>query len=47
VRTPAPWLGQHNRELLSELNVDAAAYERLLAAEVVAESPGSDAGTQE
>jgi formyl-CoA transferase len=47
VRTPAPWLGQHNRELLSELNVDADAYERLLAAQVVAESPGSDAGTQE
>jgi crotonobetainyl-CoA:carnitine CoA-transferase CaiB-like acyl-CoA transferase len=47
VRTPAPWLGQHNRELLSELNVDGPAYERLLAAEVVAESPASDAGTQE
>ena len=41
VRTPAPWLGQHNRELLAELSVDAAAYERLLAAEVVAEAPAA------
>jgi crotonobetainyl-CoA:carnitine CoA-transferase CaiB-like acyl-CoA transferase len=49
VRTPAPWLGQHNREILAEVNVDAAAYERLLAAEVVVESSqdGAQSGSQE
>ena len=31
VRTPAPALGQHNRELLGEVGIDAAAYRRLLA----------------
>jgi formyl-CoA transferase len=38
IRTPAPWLGQHNRELLAELKIGAPAYEELLQAEVVAES---------
>ena len=49
VRTPAPWLGQHNREILAEVNVDAAAYDKLLAAEVVVESSqeGAQAGSQE
>ena len=37
VRTPAPTLGQHNRELLAEAGVDAEAYERLLAAGAVYE----------
>ncbi|HEX3063533.1 MAG TPA: CoA transferase, partial [Usitatibacter sp.] len=31
IRTPAPGLGQHNRELLGEVGVDAARYEKLLA----------------
>jgi formyl-CoA transferase len=31
IRTPAPELGQHNRELLSEVGVDDARYEKLLA----------------
>ena len=30
IRTPAPALGQHNRELLSEVGVDDARYEKLL-----------------
>jgi crotonobetainyl-CoA:carnitine CoA-transferase CaiB-like acyl-CoA transferase len=37
IRTPAPALGQHNRELLSEIGIDAAGYERLLAEGVVYE----------
>jgi formyl-CoA transferase len=47
VRTPAPWLGQHNREVLAELKVDAAAYAQLLADGVVAESSGSSGGPPE
>jgi formyl-CoA transferase len=31
IRAPAPDLGQHNRELLSEVGVDDARYDRLLA----------------
>jgi formyl-CoA transferase len=31
IRTPAPRLGEHNRELLREAGIDDAAYERLLA----------------
>ncbi len=46
VRTPAPWLGQHNRELLAELNIDATAYQGLLADLVVAESPDAAAEAQ-
>jgi len=37
IRTPAPRLGQHNRELLAELGVNDAAYAKLLAAGVVCE----------
>jgi crotonobetainyl-CoA:carnitine CoA-transferase CaiB-like acyl-CoA transferase len=37
VRSPAPRLGEHNRELLGEIGVDAAAYSRLMAAGAVCE----------
>jgi formyl-CoA transferase len=37
VRMPAPRVGEHNRELLSEIGVDPAAYSRLVAAGVVCE----------
>lgn len=38
VRTPAPRLGEHNRTLLGELGVDAAAYAQLLASGIACES---------
>jgi formyl-CoA transferase len=38
IRTPAPALGQDNRELLREVGVDDAAYERLLAEGVTCEA---------
>jgi formyl-CoA transferase len=38
IRAPAPRLGEHNRELLGEIGVDAQAYSRLLAAGAVCES---------
>jgi formyl-CoA transferase len=37
VRTPAPRLGQHNRELLAQLGVDAARYDALMKAGAVYE----------
>jgi formyl-CoA transferase len=37
IRTPAPRLGQHNRELLSELGVDQRKYAELLKGGIVAE----------
>jgi len=37
VRTPAPKLGQHNRQLLGEVGVDAAKYDALLKAGAVYE----------
>ena len=37
IRTPAPALGEHNRELLRDLGVDDAEYARLVAAGVVYE----------
>jgi formyl-CoA transferase len=37
IRTPAPRLGEHNRALLAEVGVDAAAYERLRAAGIACE----------
>ena len=38
IRTPAPRLGEHNRALLGELGIDAAAYAKLLAAGVACEA---------
>ena len=38
IRTPAPWLGQHNRELLAGIGIDDARYDELVAAKVVSES---------
>jgi formyl-CoA transferase len=38
IRTQAPALGEHNRALLAELGIDAAAYEKLLAAGAVSEA---------
>jgi crotonobetainyl-CoA:carnitine CoA-transferase CaiB-like acyl-CoA transferase len=38
IRTPAPRLGEHNRELLATLGVDAAAYDALVAVGAVYES---------
>jgi crotonobetainyl-CoA:carnitine CoA-transferase CaiB-like acyl-CoA transferase len=37
IRTPAPHLGEHNRELLKKIGVDDKAYRELLASGVVAE----------
>jgi crotonobetainyl-CoA:carnitine CoA-transferase CaiB-like acyl-CoA transferase len=44
VKTPAPGLGQHNRELLAEIGVDGRRYEELLSAGVVYEEPANDVG---
>jgi crotonobetainyl-CoA:carnitine CoA-transferase CaiB-like acyl-CoA transferase len=35
IRRPAPWLGQHSAEVLSDLGFDAASIERLFDAKVV------------
>ena len=45
IRTPAPKLGQHNRELLGEVGIDDDAYRQLVAAGAVCESakPAEDA----
>ena len=47
IRTPAPSLGQHNRELLREVGVDDGAYERLLAEGVTCEAPRGEASRSE
>ena len=39
IRTPAPELGQHNREVLAGVGVDDARYRRLVEAGVVYEAP--------
>ena len=39
IRTPAPRLGEHNKEILAEIGVDASAYAQLLAKGVAVE-PG-------
>jgi len=45
IRTPAPRLGEHNRDLLKEAGVDDAAYSELLTAGIVCE--GSSPMTQD
>jgi formyl-CoA transferase len=47
IRTPAPRLGEHNRELLGEIGIDADAYARLLASGAVSEHGGSAADAEE
>jgi formyl-CoA transferase len=42
IRTPAPRLGEHNRELLGEIGVDAAGYKALVEAGAVCEGSGGD-----
>ncbi|MGH9680359.1 MAG: CoA transferase, partial [Candidatus Acidiferrales bacterium] len=37
IRTPAPVLGGHNRELLGELGIDEAAYRELLTSGIAIE----------
>ena len=44
IRTPAPALGQHNRELLREVDVDDARYEAMLEKGVVFEEMRLDPG---
>ncbi|MGE5615664.1 MAG: CaiB/BaiF CoA transferase family protein [Bacillota bacterium] len=47
VRSPAPSLGQHNRELLSEAGIDAEGYRRLLEEGVVVEGTAGPAPSDE
>jgi len=42
IRTPAPHLGEHNRQLLAEIGVDDAAYAKLLAAGAACERTSSN-----
>jgi crotonobetainyl-CoA:carnitine CoA-transferase CaiB-like acyl-CoA transferase len=47
IRTPAPSLGQHNRELLEELGMNANIYEELLNSGVLVEGTrGAEAGEE-
>ena len=45
IRTPAPKLGQHNRELLREAGIDDARYDKLARDGVVYDSALAPAGT--
>jgi formyl-CoA transferase len=47
IRAPAPKLGEHNRALLAEAGVDAAAYAKLLAAGVASEGDSPPRGEEE
>jgi formyl-CoA transferase len=40
IRTPAPALGQHNRELMTEIGITGEALERLIADRVLCGTPG-------
>jgi len=42
IRTPAPWLGEHNRETFAKLGVDAERYRSLLEAGILAERPPAE-----
>ena len=44
IRTPAPSLGQHNREILATVGVDETRYRQMLAQAIAYESSGSDPG---
>ncbi len=44
IRTPAPWLGEHNRAIVAELGGDAERYRSLLDAGVLAERPPAEVG---
>lgn len=46
IRTPAPVLGEHNRELLREASLDEAAYQTLLASGAVCAGDVPGAGNQ-
>ena len=47
IRTPAPRLGEHNRELLAEVSVDEAAYGKLLAEGIACEARGGAPAEEE
>ncbi len=47
IRAPAPTLGEHNRALLAEVGVDAAAYKKLVAAGVACEGGVAAKGEEE
>src|SRR6185503_19160247 len=47
IRTPAPRLGEHNRELLGKIGVSDAAYAGLLAAGAVCEGDSSNKEEEE
>jgi formyl-CoA transferase len=42
IRLPAPWLGQHNREILERVGVKGDAYQRLLDDGVVSEAAAAE-----
>ena len=47
IRSPAPRLGEHNRELLAQAGVDAAHYSELLAVGLVSEGGSTPKGEEE
>jgi len=42
IRLPAPWLGQHNREILERVGIKGDAYQQLLDAGVVSEAAAAE-----
>ncbi len=47
IRTLAPRLGEHNREILGELGIDVSAYDALVAEGIACEGAASQAGKKE